>query len=164
MTRLTYVVAGAAFLALIAAPADAKKKHHRFGHHGYGQYYGDNSHQYRRYYAPRAANIYYGGSYGYPYYRRSYSYYPRSPDYYGYYPRYSRYYGGYYPRYRRYRYRDCHDGAAGALIGGVAGALIGREIDRSGGRYYRHRRDGTTGLIIGGALGAVVGNQIARDC
>jgi hypothetical protein len=42
MTRLTYAVAGAAFLALIAAPAEAKKKHHR-GHHGYShsqQYYG----------------------------------------------------------------------------------------------------------------------------
>ena len=55
------------------------------------------------------------------------------------------------------------DGAAGALIGGVAGALIGREIDRSV-AVLSLRRDGTTGLIVGGALGAVVGNEFARDC
>ena len=126
MTRLTMIVAGAAFLALIAAPAEGKDRHHR-GHHGYGhsqQYYG---------YGP--------GYYGYSDYG------------------YSRRYGR-----RHYRYRDDCDGTAGALIGGVAGALIGREIDRSGGRHYRYRRDGTTGLIVGGALGAVVGNEVARGC
>ena len=157
MTRLTYAVAGAAFLALIAAPAEGKKKHYR-GHHGYSQYHGHDGNRYRQHYAPRSSR--------YGYYGRSYSYYPRYSGYYGYYPRYSEYYGGYAPRYRRhrYRYRDCRDGTAGALIGGVAGALIGREIDRSGRRHYRYRRDGTTGLIVGGALGAVVGNEIARDC
>jgi hypothetical protein len=51
------------------------------------------------------------------------------------------------------------------VIGGVAGAIIGREIDRSNGGYYGYyRNDGTTGAIVGGALGAAVGYGIARDC
>jgi hypothetical protein len=184
MTRLTYIVAGAALLTFIAAPASGKKdrQHHSVYSHGqhysgHGKWRGDRyrghrswrgdrgyrGYRYRHYYAPGFGN--YGYSYGVPYYGRSF-YYPGYSNFYGYYPGYSNYYG-YDRRYRRHhrRYRGyCDDGAAGAVIGGVAGALIGREIDRSGRRHYRYRRDGTTGLIVGGALGAVVGHEIARDC
>ena len=36
MTRLAYLVAGAAFLTMVAAPATAKSNHR---HHGYGNYH-----------------------------------------------------------------------------------------------------------------------------
>ena len=51
------------------------------------------------------------------------------------------------------------------MIGGAAGALVGREIARSGRSRYRwHGRGGGTGAIIGGAVGALVGREIARSC
>ena len=46
------------------------------------------------------------------------------------------------------------NGTVGLIVGGAAGALIGREID--GGR---HR---TTGTVIGAAAGALAGRHIAR--
>ena len=46
------------------------------------------------------------------------------------------------------------NGTVGLVIGGAAGALIGREID--GGRNR------TTGTIIGAAVGALVGREVAR--
>ncbi len=54
----------------------------------------------------------------------------------------------------RYRCRR-DDGTVGLLIGGVAGALVGREID--GGR------DRTVGTIVGGAAGALIGREIDRS-
>lgn len=54
----------------------------------------------------------------------------------------------------RYRCRR-DDGTVGLLVGGAAGALIGREID--GGR------DRTAGTIIGGAAGALIGREIDRS-
>lgn len=74
---------------------------------------------------------------------------------------YSRHYdraGGYYGP--RWRGRDgriyCRrsNGTTGLIVGGAAGALIGREVD--GGRSR------TTGTIIGAALGAVLGREIQR--
>lgn len=56
---------------------------------------------------------------------------------------------------RRY-YRQCDDGTGGTIIGGVAGALAGREI---AGR----RGDRTAGAIIGGAIGALAGRAIDRS-
>ena len=53
------------------------------------------------------------------------------------------------------------------IVGGAAGALIGREIERSGSRnrYYGRRSGGTTGAIIGGAIGALVGREVGkRSC
>lgn len=46
------------------------------------------------------------------------------------------------------------NGTTGLLIGGAAGALIGREID--GGR------DRTTGTIVGAAAGALLGREVER--
>ena len=47
------------------------------------------------------------------------------------------------------------NGTVGIIVGGAAGALVGRAVD--GGR---HR---TTGTVIGAAAGALAGRQIARS-
>ena len=71
-------------------------------------------------------------------------------------------------------WRDSHgrlrckrpNGTTGLIVGGAAGALVGREIARDGGRH-RYRRgggSGTVGAIIGGAVGALVGREIDRGC
>ncbi len=54
----------------------------------------------------------------------------------------------------RYRCRRSN-GTTGLIIGGVGGALIGRELD--GGRNR------TTGTILGAAAGALVGREVARS-
>ena len=46
------------------------------------------------------------------------------------------------------------NGTVGLIVGGAAGALVGREID--GGR------DRTAGTVIGAAVGALVGREIDR--
>ena len=114
MLRKILIGAAASATALVALPATASAQ----GYYGDG-YYG------RGY----AGDRYYGGGY-----RDRY----RPGDYYrgynrGYAPRYysrgyydNRYYGD-----RYYRGR-CDDGTAGAIVGGMAGALLGREIDRGG--------------------------------
>lgn len=54
--------------------------------------------------------------------------------------------------YRGYR---CHDkGVGGALIGAVAGGLLGSQVAGRG--------DRTSGAIIGGAIGAVAGHVIDK--
>jgi glycine zipper 2TM protein len=60
-------------------------------------------------------------------------------------------------------WRDSHgrlrcrrsNGTVGLIVGGAAGALVGRAVD--GGR---HR---TTGTVIGAAAGALAGREIARN-
>jgi hypothetical protein len=47
------------------------------------------------------------------------------------------------------------NGTVGIIVGGAAGALVGRAVD--GGR---HR---TTGTLIGAAAGALAGREIARN-
>lgn len=61
-----------------------------------------------------------------------------------------------YWRDERGHYR-CHrsDGTTGTLIGGVAGALVGRSIDTEG--------DRTTGTVLGAAAGALVGHSIDKN-
>lgn len=54
----------------------------------------------------------------------------------------------------RYRCRR-ENGTVGLLIGGAAGALVGREID--GGR------DRTVGTVVGAAAGALLGREIDRS-
>ncbi|WP_129793363.1 glycine zipper 2TM domain-containing protein [Sphingosinicella sp. CPCC 101087] len=65
------------------------------------------------------------------------------------------YYGGPTWRGRDGRYY-CRrpNGTVGLIVGGAAGALIGREID--GGR------DRTTGTILGAAAGALLGREVDR--
>lgn len=46
------------------------------------------------------------------------------------------------------------NGTTGLIIGGAAGALIGRELD--GGRNR------TTGTVVGAALGALLGREVQR--
>jgi hypothetical protein len=76
--------------------------------------------------------------------------------------RYSSYYdrNGYYngPTWRDNRGRyHCRrpNGTTGLIIGGAAGALVGRAID--GGRNH------TTGTIIGAVAGALAGREIDRN-
>ena len=74
-------------------------------------------------------------------------------------------YDRYYPtaaetyRSERQEHRDCrreksNNGTAGALLGGIAGAVIGSNLASGGGR--------TGGAIIGGVGGAALGNGIAK--
>lgn len=47
------------------------------------------------------------------------------------------------------------NGTTGLLVGGAAGALIGREIDSRGSR--------TTGTVLGAAVGALLGRHVQRN-
>lgn len=47
------------------------------------------------------------------------------------------------------------DGTTGLIVGGAAGALVGRAID--GGRNR------TTGTVLGAAAGALAGREVARS-
>ena len=58
---------------------------------------------------------------------------------------------------RYYGYGRRCSGTTGTIVGGVAGALLGRTVTRDG--YH----SGTTGTILGGALGALAGRAIDRD-
>lgn len=77
------------------------------------------------------------------------------------YDRYERYYDreGYYhgPTWRGRDGRTyCRrsNGTTGLIIGGAAGALIGREIDKYG--------DRTVGTLVGAAAGALLGREIQK--
>lgn len=76
--------------------------------------------------------------------------------------RYARYYtrSGYYngPTWRGRdgrQYCRRSDGTTGLIIGGVAGALVGRSIDTHG--------DRAAGTLLGGAIGALLGQGIDKD-
>ncbi|PZU61280.1 MAG: hypothetical protein DI547_01635 [Sphingobium sp.] len=57
---------------------------------------------------------------------------------------------------RHYRGRSCKSGGTtGLLLGGVAGALLGREVDRYG--------DRTPGTVIGAGAGALLGREVDRS-
>ena len=58
----------------------------------------------------------------------------------------------------RTRYREprkCSDGTTGAIIGAIAGGLLGRVLDRGG--------DRSTGTLLGAGGGALAGRAIDRD-
>jgi hypothetical protein len=72
---------------------------------------------------------------------------------------YDRYYGASAESAYREDRRACHDEkkgneVAGGLLGGIAGAVIGSNVAKGGGR--------TGGAIIGGVGGAALGSQIAK--
>jgi uncharacterized protein YcfJ len=46
-------------------------------------------------------------------------------------------------------------GTTGLIVGGAAGALGGRELDKG--------RDRTTGTVLGGAVGALLGRHLERN-
>ncbi|KQM36152.1 glycine zipper 2TM domain-containing protein [Sphingomonas sp. Leaf10] len=64
-------------------------------------------------------------------------------------------------KYREWRGRDgrryCRkpNGTTGLVVGGVAGALVGRTVDTRG--------DRTLGTLLGGAAGALAGREIERS-
>lgn len=62
--------------------------------------------------------------------------------------------------YRAYAYdNDCRarsDGAAGAVIGGIAGALLGSNL-------AAHHGGRAGGAAIGGVAGALIGSSVARS-
>jgi hypothetical protein len=47
------------------------------------------------------------------------------------------------------------NGTTGLIVGGAAGVLAGRAIDRRGER--------TTGTVLGGAIGALLGRHVQRN-
>lgn len=74
----------------------------------------------------------------------------------------SRYEQGYQREYRgqdnNYRYREprrCSDGTTGAIVGAIAGGLLGRVIDRGG--------DRSVGTLLGAGGGGLLGRAIERD-
>jgi len=68
----------------------------------------------------------------------------------------ARYYQGnrYYAR-NDYRYRCRDNGTGGAIIGAIAGGLLGNEVAQRG--------DKTTGAVLGAAIGAVAGHAIDKS-
>ncbi len=64
-------------------------------------------------------------------------------------------------KYREWRGRDgrtyCRkpDGTTGLIVGGVAGALVGRSIDTRG--------DRTLGTLLGAGAGALAGREVERS-
>lgn len=126
-------------VSMVALPTAAEARHHSYNN-GYDQgYYGGGYDQ--GYYGNGYNQGYYGNGYDQGYYNQGYN---------G-----DRYYS------RRHR---CGKGTTGLIVGGAAGALIGREVTRNNNRYSYRRNSGTTGAIIGGALGALVGREVARSC
>ncbi len=65
----------------------------------------------------------------------------------------NRYYRG--DRYYRSSYRCRDNGTGGAVIGAIAGGLLGNEVAQRG--------DKTTGAVIGAAVGALAGHAIDKS-
>ncbi|HEX6377347.1 MAG TPA: glycine zipper 2TM domain-containing protein [Allosphingosinicella sp.] len=47
------------------------------------------------------------------------------------------------------------NGTTGLIVGGAAGALVGRQVDKRG--------DRTTGTVLGAAVGALLGRHVQRN-
>lgn len=80
----------------------------------------------------------------------------------GYYGDQGQYYAdrGVYPQRRTYyQGQRCNSGTTGAILGALAGGLLGREIGRGG----RFNEPSTTGLILGAGGGALAGRAIERS-
>jgi uncharacterized protein YcfJ len=126
---LSAAIAATALTALPAA-ADARPRSHYDGRGAYAQPYQGQNYRYASRYDARR------------YDQRRYNA-----------PRYeSRSYGRYYGQ------RCNNDNTAGALIGAIAGGLLGSSVAGRG--------DHTVGALIGGGAGALIGSAIAKgdDC
>lgn len=133
VVRKLVIAAALAASALAAAPTVALADG---GDRGWHREYDDDDHDDDR---------------GHRYYRYREPSYQDGPAYYR---------GGGYAEPRRY-YRETRPrqscrtkGTTGLILGGAAGALLGRELDRYG--------DRAPGTIIGAGAGALVGREIAR--
>ena len=148
MFKNAILIASAAAATMVAVPAAAEAGHRR----------------YQNYSQPSYDQQAYGYGYQQPYQER-YDGQQRYDGQHAYYGQQQRYYGQQQQYYGNRRQR-CGKGTGGLIVGGAAGALLGREVERSGSRnrYYGNRSGGTTGAIIGGALGALVGRQVTRSC
>jgi hypothetical protein len=62
---------------------------------------------------------------------------------------------GYYYQQQRCHAKKSTNGTSGAILGGIAGALLGSNVTHGGGR--------TGGAIIGGVAGAAVGSNVGRN-
>jgi hypothetical protein len=119
------ILGAAALTATATAMPSAAEAHHRYGHVRGGGGYHDP--YYRHAPRPRGyAHGYYRQGYAQPYYGDGY--YGRGYDQ-GYHGRTYGYRDPYYGR----SYRRCGSGTTGAIVGGAAGALLGREIARGSG-------------------------------
>jgi hypothetical protein len=170
MKKLIALVLSTAILLPTAAGArDWDHDGDRGGHHRFfrdGGRFRFNNFGYRSFgYYPRFRTVVtVGYPYGYSPYGYAYPYGYGYPAYYGY-PGYAYGYGC--PAYGYGGYYGCGNPAAGAVAGGLAGAVIGSAVSdrdrihrtRFG---YRYRRgDGAAGAIIGGVIGAAVGSAAA---
>ena len=159
MFKKTILIASAAAATIFAVPAAAEAQNY-YG--GYQQpYYGQPAYGYgyqqpqQRYYGDRYAREQRRA------YRQQQRYYGQRQAYYG-----QQGYYGQTQAYQGHRRQRCGQGTTGLVVGGAAGALLGREVGRSTShnRYTGNRGSGTTGAILGGAIGALVGRQVARSC
>jgi hypothetical protein len=127
------LAAAAGAVALTAMPAAAEASHRD----GYRDYRYEQSYRGDRYQQSYRGDRYYAGD----------NYYRGQNTYYG----------------DRYNNGTRCKGTTGTIVGGVAGALIGREVTRNSGRGFRRGGGGTTGAIIGGAIGALAGRAVAKS-
>ena len=139
MLKTAILAATAALMVVAPTAAEAKHRHRGHAQNYYGNNYYDNGY-YGNGYNSNGYNSYGNGNYAN-----------------GYDNRYDR--NAYYGRRQR-----CGGGTTGLIVGGAAGALLGREVGRSRDRYGYRGRNGTTGAIIGGALGALVGREVTKRC
>lgn len=143
MFKKLSLATAAAVTALVALPAaaEAQPRGNAYGYYNNSAharaYHGDRYERRDRYYRGDRYDRRYDDRYS----RRGYD---------------DRYYD---ERYDERRYDRRCSGTTGTIIGGVAGALLGREVTRD--RY--RGRSGTTGAIVGGAAGALAGRAIDKS-
>lgn len=139
--KITLAAAAVSALAIVPASAEARPRYDGYSNYGYAQPYGT------RYARNGVAYDQYGRPVSYA--RNGYDQYGR--------PISNGYYGSSTSRNAYDQYdRRCKSGTTGAIIGAVAGGLLGREVV---GRYG----DRTAGAIVGGAAGALAGRAITRN-
>lgn len=160
-------LAGVASAGIMAAPAMAQDYYGRDDSHqtyrgddgeGYAQDRYEQDSRYQNYRQQREYQGYqqqrraqYERRYRSDGYQGRQGYYDRGQDY--------AYRGNYPQQQSYYRGQRCKSGTTGAILGALAGGLLGREIGRGG----RYDEPSTTGLILGAGGGALTGRAIERS-